>query len=112
MNDFMKQQVGKYFVARTYSHTNHKQLWRILSRPLMDFLTADVMLEGAKADCPKGQEAFIVRVVDTADSEYAISRRVNNAWHEGYKAAIQSVLEGRHCKGGLSPYVPLDKSKL
>lgn len=112
MKDFMKSQVGKYFAIRTYSHTNTRQLWKVLTRPVADFLSASVTADCERDRSPKDQEVFLVRVVDDTDEEIALNRRIQNAWHEGYQTAIQSVLEGRHCKGGLTPYVPLDKSKL
>lgn len=93
MNDFMKGQVGRYFAVRTYSHTDRRQLWKVITRPIMDFLSATVYADVERQDCPKGQEVFIVRVVDDTDEEVALNRRVNDAWHQGYNECLRRVKE-------------------
>lgn len=107
MNDFYKNQLGRYLVVRTYSHTDTRELWKVLTRPIPEIMSADVCREVESKDCPKDQEVFIVKIVNESDAELDLSRQLNNKWHEGYQAAIQSVLGGRHCKGGLTPTVEL-----
>jgi hypothetical protein len=107
----MKPEAGKYFVLRTWSYTNKRQLWKVLSRRMMSFNSAESWAEFEADSAPKGQEVFVVRVVDRNDDEVAMSKRIEESWHDGYNTAIKSVLEGRHCKNGIAPYVPLQTDK-
>ena len=92
--DFYKSQVGKYFVLRTYSHTDHRQLWRVLTRPVSCVMSADVSLQIASEDCPKGQEAFMVKIVNENDAEIDLSQARNKGWHEGYQECLRRIKSG------------------
>lgn len=110
MKAFDKDMAGKYFVLRTFSRTNTRELWRVMTRPISDITLAGISQEVEKRQCSAGQEVFIVKIVSQDDNnEIYLSRQITQAWHAGYKAAIEAVLEGRHCKGGLEPFVPLKK---
>lgn len=95
MDAFYSEQVGKYFVVRTYSHTNHRELWRVLTRPMFDLLSADVEATCAQREAPKGQEVFIVKVVTETDAELSENKKLKDSWHKGYEAALRAVQEGR-----------------
>ena len=92
--DFYKSQVGKYFVVRTYSHTDHKQLWRVMTRAIPCVTSADVYRETEDEDCPKGQEVFMVKIVDESDGEINLSAIRNKGWHDGYRECLRRIEAG------------------
>ena len=94
MENFYKSQLGKYFVLRTYSHTDSKQLWRVLTRPISCVMSADVYREMSEEKCPKGQEVFIVKVVNENDAEVDLSKARDQGWDAGYQECLRRIKSG------------------
>ena len=94
MSDFYNKMVGKYLVLRTYSHTDKRELLRVMTRPMLDLLTAGTMKSMAAEDAPRGQEVLMVRIVSETDSEHAFNREVSNSWHAGYNECKRRIKAG------------------
>ena len=82
-------------MLRTYSHTDTRQLWKVLTRPIASIMSADVYRQVDEgANCPKGQETFIVKVVTENDDEMDLSQARNKGWHEGYEECLRRIKSG------------------
>lgn len=92
-NDFYKSQVGKYFAVRTYSHTDHRQLWKVLTRPA-DLNNASIYAEMEQKKVGKKQEAFVVKIVSETEDEISRDRELRDAWHKGYEECLRRIKVG------------------
>jgi len=89
-----KDHVNKYLVLRTYSQTNTRELLRVMSRPIMDVLSASVNLEMTNIKASKKQEAFLVKIISDTDDEINLNKQILNSWHAGYNECLKRVKEG------------------
>lgn len=94
MKDFYKSQIGKYLTVRTYSHTDHKQLLRVITRPIPSVLSADVFRQLEEKKCPDNQEVFIVKIVSENDAEINVSIARERGWKEGYDECLRRIKSG------------------
>lgn len=94
MSDFYKNLVGRYLVLSTYSHTDTRELLKVVTRPIMDLTSADIHAEMANDKAPKGKETFIVKIVTANDAEHELNNALTDAWHKGYNECKRRIDAG------------------